>query len=411
MRSRQFTDRLKHIAGPKFITGFACILYIGGILSLSGGDPMVFVGLGTRFAEQNSQGTEGYDGQFVYYIATDPLKAPAKIDVPAYRFQRIIYPLLALILSGGYDALIPWLLLLINLLAITACVGLVETMLTWHHISRWYALPVGLYAGQLLSLRVDLPEPLALSLTLLGMWLFSHGQWLWSAIAFSLAVLTKETMLISGGAYFLYMLFRVPEFKELMSKWFTKNLAGNSFPNPPKEAGLNFPVWGAKEAISFGLILLLPFSLYQIGLYFWLGQIGLGSGGAGATSFSIIPFGGLWPVSEVGWDIFALFLLLLGPMILWPTLWAIFVTGHQLLFYAWHPWTVVLFFNALVIPFLPFSTFREPLAMLRFTVPLVAFTILYAAHFRQRRVLNYSLLWIMTLVFLLQDPLLYIQPN
>jgi hypothetical protein len=62
--------------------------------------------------------------------------------------------------------------------------------------------------------------------------------------------------------------------------------------------------------------------------------------------------------------------------------------------------------NVLIILFLPNSTFREPLAMLRFAVPLVALLILYSADNRRWRALNYSYLWIFTLVFVFKEPLL-----
>jgi len=69
----------------------------------------------------------------------------------------------------------------------------------------------------------------------------------------------------------------------------------------------------------------------------------------------------------------------------------------------WHPRTFALLTNALFIPFLPFSTFREPLAMLRFLSPLVAMVVLFGGLKRSRRVLMYSLLWLASAVFLLKD--------
>jgi hypothetical protein len=114
---------------------------------LGQGDPLVFAEIGTRFADGNPNGSEGYDGQFFYYIATNPATAPPKIDVPAYRFQRILYPLLARWLAWGNSQLIPWLLIIINLAALTGSVWLVEQLLARCRVSRWYALPVGLYAN------------------------------------------------------------------------------------------------------------------------------------------------------------------------------------------------------------------------------------------------------------------------
>jgi hypothetical protein len=51
--------------------------------------------------------------------------------------------------------------------------------------------------------------------------------------------------------------------------------------------------------------------------------------------------------------------------------------------------------------FVPFSTYRELLGMFRFIVGLQIAVILYAAHRRQRRVLSYSTLWMMTTLLLI----------
>lgn len=357
---------------PWSVTLIVALLYISWILYLGGGDPLVFAEIGSRFAAGEPTGSEGYDGQFFYYIAVDPRTAPARIDVPAYRFQRIMYPALVRLLSLGSEPLIPWLLIGLNLAGLVGGVWLMERLLRGRGVNRWHALPVGLYAGQLLALRVDLPEPLALALVLLGIWRFERN-WLWSALFFSLAVFTKETMLITGGAYLLYLLGR----REM------------------------------RRAFLFGAILVIPFALWQLYLYRWLGSFGLGSGGAGATGFELIPFGGLLRVAAVSWGAFWLFLLILGPIVILPTLWALYATGYDFLRRKrWHPWAIALALNALIIPFIPHSTFREPLAMLRFTGPLVALVILYSAHTRRWRTLNYSYLWLFTLVFLAGDTLL-----
>src|SRR5690606_40616249 len=82
------------------------------------GSPLALVTLGTRFSDgdlQGETGTEGYDGQFVYYIARDPGDAERFLDVPAYRFQRILLPILGRVLAFGQNDLLPWSLLLINL--------------------------------------------------------------------------------------------------------------------------------------------------------------------------------------------------------------------------------------------------------------------------------------------------------
>ena len=67
------------------------------------------------------KGSVGYDGQYYYYIAHDPFilgQSYDHIDFPAYRYQRIIYPLAAWLLSFGHPPLIPWMMVAVNLLGI-----------------------------------------------------------------------------------------------------------------------------------------------------------------------------------------------------------------------------------------------------------------------------------------------------
>jgi hypothetical protein len=50
--------------------------------------------------------------------------------------------------------------------------------------------------------------------------------------------------------------------------------------------------------------------------------------------------------------------------------------------------------------FLPFSTYRETGGLLRFACGLVLAMVLFAARFRLRKVLNYSLAWMVLNAFL-----------
>jgi hypothetical protein len=373
---------------PSLIVILAATLYLGIILSLHNWDPLAFVVQGTRFTTGNPLGSEGYDGQFIYQIALQPTEAMAYLDVPAYRYQRIFYPLLAQCLALGQPTRILWTLPLINLAALGIGTWLAGRLLERTKANPWFALPVGLFAGQLLSLRVNLPEPLALTLALGGMELMEHTQripptasvmgqapvmhrpgLIASAALFALSTLTKETMLLTAAGYGLYL-------------WF---------------------VQGWRPALLFGGIVAAPFVFWQGILWQWLGQPGVSSGGAGATPFEPIPFGGLLRTAEAGGKVFALFVLIMLPIAVLPSLWSLWASARDIYCRRWHPRTFALLTNALVIPFLPFSTFREPLAMLRFLSPLVAMDVLFGGLKRSRRVLMYSLLWLASAVFLLKD--------
>jgi hypothetical protein len=50
------------------------------------------------------------------------------------------------------------------------------------------------------------------------------------------------------------------------------------------------------------------------------------------------------------------------------------------------------------MPFVPFSTYREPLGILRFIVGLQIAVLLYAAQTHNIRVLRYSTFWIVSIL-------------
>ena len=122
-----------------------------------------------------------------------------------------------------------------------------------------------------------------------------------------------------------------------------------------------------------------------------------------ATPFEWLPFAGLGRVATVSWPAFWLLLAIEGPLFVLPTIWALTVSVRDLLRGRRHPWATVLLVQAATLPFLPFSTWREPLAMARLATGLVAATVLYGALHHSRRVLTYSLFWLATLALLVNE--------
>jgi hypothetical protein len=182
-------------------------------------------------------------------------------------------------------------------------------------------------------------------------------------------VLTKETALVFVGGYLLFLLAR---------------RQGHRF------AGL---------ALGAGL----PFLAWQLILWAWLGRPGLGSGGAGATAWELLPYRGLWSVGGVDMHALALLALVAVPLAVLPSLLSLWATGKELWQRHWHPMTTMLLANALILLFLPQSTWREPLAMLRLTTGLVVAAINFGAYKHSKRILNYTLLWLASLVFLTKE--------
>ncbi len=114
----------------------------------------------------------------------------------------------------------------------------------------------------------------------------------------------------------------------------------------------------------------------------------------------MIPFAGVIRIAKVaGLGIFLLLAMLIIPAVILPSLWALRRTIRDLRHRKWELYTCLLLANAAIMPFVPFSTYREFLGLFRFIPGLVIMVVLYAARHKQRRALTYSTLWIVLLLF------------
>lgn len=369
-RAQTWRDRLDQLRLPALVLLVATLL-VGWAISQAGGDALALARLGTRFSQGDPQGEAGYDGQFVYYIARDPApqRVRAYLDVPAYRYQRILLPLLARLLSLGRVEWIPWALVGIGLLSLGLGTWAMQELLQVWGIKRRYALIYGLWAGFLLALIVDLPEPLAYGLVVGGLLAEERGHRLTGWLLLGLAAFAKEVT------------------------WL--------FP-----VGLGLQALGQrrwKEAAGIFLIAGLPFALFQVWLWVTFGQPGFGSGGDLATPFEWIPFMGLLRIAAYSPLYMLAMLVVFGPTVVWPAIWGIW-QGVQ----SWRRegpdhLAASLVLNSLVIVFLPFSTFRETGALLRLASGLVVAILLFAARRRRMQALNYGAFWLVLNVFLLKQ--------
>lgn len=355
---------------PTGVVGLVLAVYLGLVLAGARGDPLAFVRLGDGFAHGEPVGAQGYDGQFAYWLARDPRPTVAAphLDVPAYRYQRLLYPLLAWALAAGQAAAVPWTLLLVNVVAQLAGTRLLESWLVTHSVSRWYALTYGLWAGLVMAVRLDLTEPLAYALAAAALLAHQRGRVRWSALAVGLALFAKETVLAFWLALIVSALFR--------REW---------------------------RALGIYVLAALPFAVFQGLLFQWFGSLGLGSGGYLATPFEWVPYLGLWRIATVSLPALVLLGALLVPLIVAPSVWAIFAAVGRVAQRDWGPVVWALGANAALLVVAPFSTFREPLGIIRLATGLVLATVMFGAQRRSRRVLNYSLFWLAALAFAIRE--------
>jgi hypothetical protein len=128
----------------------------------------------------------GYDGQFYFALAEDPfLTRPdtaSSLD-GTFRYRRLLYPLLAWALSLGQRALVPYSLVLVNVLAACALVAVAARAAQRAGVTPWAALVVAGFPGVWIPVLLDLTEPLHLALLAAGMVAGSAGLTLLSALA------------------------------------------------------------------------------------------------------------------------------------------------------------------------------------------------------------------------------------
>ncbi len=352
------------------VTSLFCLLVIVIPLSASHWDVNSIIRVGTRYSKGDVHGSEGYDGQFNLFIAQDPRPEglKSKLDMPAYRYQRILLPLLARGLALGNYLIIPWMLIVLPLLGQLLGTFFVYRVLELFQVPPFYSLIYGLGAGYLLSIRLALAEPIAFAFVAGAIYFFELKKYPISYLLFALAFFTKEVTILFGASFLLYL---------MVEKKY-------------------------KESITFFCLAFLPFIIFQFWLFNEFGKFGIGSGGAMATRFEVIPFMGLIRIARYSLIYFLAMAITFLPLVIVPSLWGVIISLRSIAKRDWNPIGFSLLLNSLIMFFLPFSTYRETGGILRFSCGLTLAVLLFAAKYHNTKVLNYSLFWLVYNLFLLK---------
>lgn len=147
------------------------------------------------------RGGTGYDGQFMYRLAHDPFNLhPQAFGIRldnAFRVGRIGYPALAwLVSAGGQPTLLPAALMLVSVGALAALAALGASHANAYGLSAAWGVLV-CWPGLLFSVDFDLSEPLEVLLVVAGLMALQRQRPGYAAALLSLAVLTRETALVS----------------------------------------------------------------------------------------------------------------------------------------------------------------------------------------------------------------------
>jgi hypothetical protein len=170
-----------------------------------------FILVGRHFAEvsQLPHGmpvakTYGYDGQFFYRLALNPLNFHhtaygITMDRP-YRYMRIGYPTLTWLVSLGQHNLVPVMLVVVNIAAIGTLgyLGGIFAVDGGRHALAGLLIPG--YFGLLTSLSRDTAEPLAAVCLLAGLLAVRRRRPVLAAMLLAFGALTRETVMVAVAA-------------------------------------------------------------------------------------------------------------------------------------------------------------------------------------------------------------------
>jgi hypothetical protein len=149
----------------------------------------------------------GYDGQFYYRLALDPVNWHATafgitMD-QSYRYTRVGYPVLAWIFSLGQHQLVPVVLVVLNLFGVAAMAMLGGVFARQAGRHALWGLAFAAYFGLVISVGRDTAEPLAEACMLGALLAYRRGgtpMYLLAAALFTYGAITRETILYAAAA-------------------------------------------------------------------------------------------------------------------------------------------------------------------------------------------------------------------
>jgi hypothetical protein len=230
-RLRRYEDRASSfVAGRPWLdspwvpAGTLLMLAIAFVLvrlAVAGhGDISTFVQAGTQFVESAKaphglavRPGAGYDGQFYYRSALQPWNLARSAHGVTFDFalrrQRILYPWLTWIISGGQSAVVPYALVTVNV-AMLSLMGYFSAR--WaRSLGRhalWGLLPAG-YFGMVWSLDRDLTEITAITFVVAGIVAWRSGRYVLAGAAFTGGVLSRETGMLVVGALVVTRIYEI----------------------------------------------------------------------------------------------------------------------------------------------------------------------------------------------------------
>lgn len=201
----------------------------------------------------------GYDGQFFYRLAVAPFSfdnpaAGIRFDVPVYRSQRFLYPLLAWLASTAQPAAAPAALVATNIAAIALLAGAALTLVRRLALPDATAWAIVAWPGLLVSLTHDTAEIVTVAFLLAALAARAHDRIKLFVLFGIAATLTRETAAPVFAGLFLWDLIalRKPASGDPSSP--TPSPSSPSWPITPscRSSGTRPPPKASSPTISAG---------------------------------------------------------------------------------------------------------------------------------------------------------------
>jgi hypothetical protein len=331
----------------------ALVLLEAKVLSSHEWNPRAFIVARDQNVSFSRRWGIGYDGQFTYSLATQPWGSVENLDQPAFRYQRILYPLLVRLLSLNNSILAPWTMILINLVAAAFGCAATAWLLQRRGASPWLALVLIFSLGYLLAIRMDLNEPVALALALWGLVLYQEDKLVLAIIFFAISGLAKEIALVFPVALAMW--------EALHKHW--------------------------RRSLAIGLGSLSPYLVWYLIVNHWFGvsQVQIEQ-----SRPILIPFWGIRYLKD------AYSRLMVGLWVLLPAI----IGGLLALINFWKDKgsrtgrdALLVLSQVCLVAFLPKPTWEDPIAVLRVALGLLAAILVWLAGSRPRLLPYTAALW------------------
>ena len=186
-------------------------------LAVAGWDVSHFVVAGDRFVDAGSvpnhiavrPNSAGYDGQFYYRLAIHPFDVATTtdgvtFDAPAWRMQRIGYPVLVHMATLGIPSLVPYAMVLVNMLGVFVIAFTAKHIQQRHGLPMWMPWAITIWPGFIVTLVHDTTEIAALALLILAIAAYLAGRLLPYALLAAATSLTRETSITIFIGILLY---------------------------------------------------------------------------------------------------------------------------------------------------------------------------------------------------------------